>query len=283
MAEILYGKDVAAAMENGLRQEILALKAEGIEPALATVRIGDREDDIAYERGVIKKCGSLGIGRKMVGLSPNSSEGKLISVLQRLNRDDAVHGVLLFRPLPGHMDDGRVRGVLAPEKDVDGITDLSLSGVFAGTGDGYAPCTAQACIELLDHYGVELAGKKAVVIGRSLVIGKPVAMMLLARNATVTVCHSKTKDLAETCRAADILIVAAGRAGLVDAGFINPCGVVIDVGINLDEDGNLCGDVRREDAERAKSYSPVPGGVGSVTTSVLAAHVLAAARKSQKG
>jgi methylenetetrahydrofolate dehydrogenase (NADP+)/methenyltetrahydrofolate cyclohydrolase len=231
----------------------------------------------------MKRCENIGIGVRQFVLSADIPEGRLMSIIEEINRDDGIHGCLLFRPLPKGVDESRVCNSLSTEKDVDGITDGALSGVFTGSNRGYPPCTAEACMELLAHYGVDPAGKKAVVVGRSLVIGKPVAMMLLEKNATVTICHSKTVDLAEQCRAADILVVAAGRAGLVDARHITPGGVVIDVGINVNEDGSLCGDVRREDAERAKAYSPVPGGVGAVTTSVLAGHVIDAARKAKKG
>jgi methylenetetrahydrofolate dehydrogenase (NADP+)/methenyltetrahydrofolate cyclohydrolase len=282
MTEILYGKNVADAMEQELRREMEGLAWQGILPTLAIVRVGGRGDDIAYERGAMKRCGKIGIDVRQFVLEEGVSEEGLLNVIGETNRDDAIHGCLLFRPLPKGMDESRVCGSLIPEKDVDGITESSLAGVFTGSGRGYPPCTAEACIKLLSHYGVSLSGKKAVVVGRSLVIGKPVAMMLLAENATVTVCHSRTNDLAGQCRAADILIVAAGRAGLVGAGHIGPEGTVIDVGINVDEAGNICGDVREEDAERASAYSPVPGGVGAVTTSVLASHVIDAARKANQ-
>ncbi|MDR1495593.1 MAG: bifunctional 5,10-methylenetetrahydrofolate dehydrogenase/5,10-methenyltetrahydrofolate cyclohydrolase [Clostridiales Family XIII bacterium] len=282
MAEILYGKNAADAMRETLKHETEALALQGITPILAIVRAGERGDDLAYERGAMKSCERAGVGVRRFVLDADVTETDLIAVVEDINKDDAIHGCLMFRPLPRGIDENRVRNTLAPEKDVDGITDLSLAGVFTGSGDGYPPCTARACVELLAHYGMELAGKRAVVVGRSLVIGKPVAMMLLEKNATVTICHSKTKDLAKQCRAADILIVAAGRAGLVDASGISPDGIVIDVGINADEDGNLRGDVIREDAERAKAYSPVPGGVGAVTTAVLAKHVVEAAKASRR-
>jgi methylenetetrahydrofolate dehydrogenase (NADP+)/methenyltetrahydrofolate cyclohydrolase len=280
MAEVLYGNNVAAAMEEALMRQVEEVVRKGATPTLAIVRAGERGDDIAYERGAMKRCGKLGIETRSFVLSPKVTETELLSVVDQINRDDGIHACLMFRPLPEGIDESRVCNSLAPEKDVDGITEGSMAGVFTGAGSGYPPCTAQACMELLAHYGIALAGKKATVIGRSLVIGKPVAMMLLGKNATVTICHSKTEGLAEICRASDVLIVAAGRTGLVDASFINPDGVVIDVGINVDGAGNLCGDVAKEYAELAKAYSPVPGGVGSVTTSVLAAHVIDAARRA---
>jgi methylenetetrahydrofolate dehydrogenase (NADP+)/methenyltetrahydrofolate cyclohydrolase len=279
MTEILYGKNVADAMEQSMSQEIEILVWQGIMPTLAIVRIGERSDDIAYERGAMKRCERIGIDVRQFVLDANVSEEQLINVIEDINRSNDIHGCLLFRPFPPRIDERSVCNRLAPQKDIDGITDGSLVGVFKGSGYGYSPCTAEACVKLLDYYRIDLAGKNAVVVGRSLVIGKPVAMMLLDKNMTVTICHSKTKDLAEQCRVADVLIVAAGRAGLVDGNYINPDGIVVDVGINVDAEGNLCGDVRREDAERAKSYSPVPGGVGAVTTSVLSRHVIDAARK----
>lgn len=277
MADVLYGKNVAEAIRRELKSDAEALARSGVRPTLALVRVGERDDDIAYERAAMKCCEQVGIAARHFVLDTTASEDELIDVITGVNSDDEIHGCLIFRPLPKSMDEVRVCAALAPEKDVDGVTEASLNGVFTGSHVGYPPCTARACIEMLAHYEVELAGKKAVVVGRSLVIGKPVAMMLLEQNATVTICHSRTKDLAEQCRAADILIVAAGRAGLVDARGVNPDGVVIDVGVNVDNDGNMSGDVGKDDAERARAYSPVPGGVGTVTTSVLAEHVIDAA------
>ncbi|MDR1042476.1 MAG: bifunctional 5,10-methylenetetrahydrofolate dehydrogenase/5,10-methenyltetrahydrofolate cyclohydrolase [Clostridiales Family XIII bacterium] len=280
MAEILYGNNVAAAMEETLMREVEELVRKGVTPTLAIVRVGERGDDTAYERGAIKRCEKVGIAVRRFALPLKVTETELLYVVETINSDDGIHACLMFRPLPEGIDEARVCNSLAPEKDVDGITEGSMAGVFTGSGGGYPPCTAQACRELLTHYGIGLSGKKVVVIGRSLVIGKPVAMLLLAENATVTICHSRTEGLAELCRAADVLIVAMGRAGLVDARFINPDGIVVDVGINVDGAGNLCGDVEREYAELAKAYSPVPGGVGAVTTSVLAAHVVDAVCKA---
>jgi len=282
MSEILYGKEIANAMKEELAGAAEALSKREITPTLAIVRIGARGDDIAYERSALKYCDATGIRVAKFELDEDTSEFTLLKEIDRINRDDSIHGCLMFRPLPKGINEDRVCNTLMPRKDVDGITDNSLAYVFSGKGQGYAPCTAQACMKLLDYYGYDLAGQHTVVVGRSLVIGKPVAMMAMAANATVTICHSKTKNLAEQCRSADVLIVAMGRAGLVDKEFINPDGIVLDVGINVDEEGNLCGDVRREDAELAKAYSPVPGGIGAVTISMLASNVIDAAKKSSK-
>ena len=280
MAEILKGVSVVAVLNEEMAREVESLKRLGIVPTLAIVRVGEREDDIAYERGAMKRCEKVGVEVKQVRLPGDCSEGALIAALQDLNNDDKVHGVLLFRPLPKYMDDDRVRNTLSPEKDIDGITDLSLAGVFAGTDTGYAPCTAQACMEILDYYGIDPKGKKAVVVGRSLVVGKPVAMMLIAKHATVTVCHTRTLDMPSVCREGEILIVSAGRPKIVDKRYLAPGQTVIDVGINVLEDGRMCGDVDFEAAEDiVGAITPVPGGVGTVTTSVLVKHVVQAAKK----
>jgi methylenetetrahydrofolate dehydrogenase (NADP+)/methenyltetrahydrofolate cyclohydrolase len=278
MAKILYGANVADAIREQIRREVKDLSEQGVTPTLAILRVGARGDDIAYENSATKCCESVGVNVRKVGIEQGAPESKLIAAIKEINSDAGVHGCLMFRPLPEGIDEQTVCGALLPEKDVDGITEASMSGVFASTHRGYPPCTAQACIEMLNHYDIEIAGKKAVVVGRSLVVGKPASLMLLERNATVTICHSRTTDLSEQCRSADILIVAAGKAGLIDASCINPDGVVIDVGINVDEEGRIQGDVRTDDAETARAYSPVPGGVGSVTSSVLAKHVVSAAR-----
>jgi len=213
-------------------------------------------------------------------LPGDCSEDALISTLQDLNNNSKVHGVLLFRPLPKYMDGDRVRNTLSPEKDIDGITDLSLAGVFAGTNTGYAPCTAQACMEIIDYYGIDPNGKKAVVVGRSLVVGKPAAMMLIGKNATVTVCHTRTVDMPAVCREGEILIISTGRPKIVDKRHLAPGQTVIDVGINILEDGSMCGDVDFDAAEGiVGAVTPVPGGVGTVTTSVLVKHVVQAAKK----
>ncbi len=284
MAEILKSIHVAEALRASLAPQVAALKEKGITPTLAIVRVGERGDDIAYERGATKNCEKCGVAAKLVTLSADVSEDDLLKEIAQLNQDSSVHGVLLFRPLPKGFNDDRIRNTLAPEKDVDGITDASLAGVFTGNGVGFPPCTPQACMEILEHYGIDLKGKRAVVIGRSLVVGKPAAMMLLARNATVTVCHTRTADMPAVCREGELLIVSAGRAGIIDKSYLSPGQIVIDVGINVKEDGSLCGDVNFADAEAVVgAVTPVPGGVGTVTTTVLIKHVVEAAmRQTQK-
>ena len=281
MAELWKGAPAAAALTEALIPRAQALRERGIVPTLAIVRVGERPEDLSYERGAMKRCEKVGIAVRQFLLTETSGQADLMEVIEEVNRDDSIHGCLLFRPLPRHMDEQAACAALAPEKDVDGITPGSLAAVFAGSGAGYPPCTAQACLELLDHYGYELKGKRAVVVGRSLVIGKPVSMLLLGRHATVTICHTRTADLPAECRRADVLIAAAGKAGVIGADCLSPGQVVIDVGINADGDGNLVGDVDFAAAEPvAGAITPVPGGVGAVTTSVLARHVIEAAEKA---
>ncbi len=280
MAELLKGKEVVAAMNEKLKAEVETLKSKGISPTLAILRVGERPDDISYERGATKRCETVGVAVKNVVLPADVTQDMLMKSIDELNNDTNVHGVLIFRPLPKHLDGEAVRKALKPAKDIDGITDGSLAGVFSGSGEGFAPCTAQACMEILDYYGIDCKGKRATVIGRSLVVGKPAAIMLMGKNATVTVCHTKTVDMPSVAKNAEILIVAAGKAGAVTKEYLSPGQIVVDVGINMNDEGKLCGDVNFEDAEPiVGSITPVPGGVGTVTTSVLVSHVVEAAKK----
>ncbi|MCR5161028.1 MAG: bifunctional 5,10-methylenetetrahydrofolate dehydrogenase/5,10-methenyltetrahydrofolate cyclohydrolase [Lachnospiraceae bacterium] len=278
MAILMLGKEVTASLNERLKGRVDFLKEKGIQPQLAIVRVGENGGDISYERGAAKRCETLGVNCVRIHLAQTSSTEDVLDVIEELNRDSAVHGVLLLRPLPKHMDQARIENALDPSKDVDCMTDASLTGVFTGKKIGFAPCTAQACMEILDHYGIDCEGRRAVVIGRSLVIGKPAAMLLLKKNATVTVCHTRTKDLPSVTREADILIAAAGCAKMVDGSYVREGQVILDVGIHADENGKLCGDVDTEAAQEKAAYiTPVPGGVGSVTTSVLLSHVIEAA------
>ena len=278
MSKQLLGKEVNADLNERIKTRAQALKDKGIDPCLGIIRVGEREDDLSYERGATKRCETLGVAYKKYVLPADVSEETLIAQIKEINEDDTVHGVLLFRPLPKHLDEEKIINVLDPAKDVDGITDISLAGVFAGKDKGYAPCTPSAVMEILDHYNIDPAGKKCVVIGRSLVVGKPAAMMLIKKNATVTICHTKTQNMPEVVKEADIVVVAAGRAGVIDASYLREGQTVIDVGINVNAEGKLCGDVKYEEAEAVvDAITPVPGGVGSVTTSVLLSHVVAAA------
>ena len=281
MAMLLKGAQAAAAMNEKTAARVARLEAAGVRPTLAVVRVGERPDDLSYEKGVMNRCSKLGIQVQLDALPADATQEELLTVLDRINRDAAVHGCLLFRPLPPQMEDGAIRAALAPEKDVDGITDASLAGVFTGSGVGYPPCTAQACVEILEHYGIPLEGRRVTVVGRSLVVGKPAAMLLDRKNATVTICNSRTQGLEQLCRQADVLVVAMGRRGAIGSGCFAPGQAVVDVGIHTDEAGKLCGDVRFDEAEPVvAAITPVPGGVGAMTTSVLAAHVVEAAARA---
>ena len=283
MATIFKGAEVNSALNARIAADVEALKARGVEPKLGIIRVGERPDDLSYERTAEKRAEKLGVAVEKIVLPEDVSQAELLGVIKGVNENPLIHGVLLFRPLPKHLDEDAVCNALAPEKDIDGITDLSCAGVFAGKELGFAPCTPSACMEILEHYGVELRGKKAVVIGRSLVVGKPAAMMLLKRNATVTVCHTRTADLPAVCREADVLIAAAGKARMVTADFVRPGQIVIDVGINWDEqEQKLVGYVDFDAVEPiVAAITPVPGGVGTVTTSMLIGHVVEAAKKAE--
>lgn len=275
------GAPAAAALMEDLTGRIERLSGAGVTPTLAIVRVGERPDDCAYETGAVKRCEKAGVAVKRFPLPAGCSALELRAVLEHINAVSEIHGCLMLRPLPDPAMEEMACALLDPKKDVDCMTPAALAGVFAGKGWGYPPCTAQACLELLNYYGTDLTGKRAVVVGRSLVIGKPVSMLLQAENATVTMCHTRTKDLPAVCRGAEVLIAAAGRANLLGAAHVSPGQVVLDVGINVDESGKLCGDVKFDEAEPVVSaITPVPGGVGAVTTAVLVKHVVEAAERT---
>ena len=281
MAQLLKGLSAANALTDVLAERAAALNAKNITPTLAILRVGERPDDISYETGAMKRCAKVGIAVRQYLLEADCTKEVLLDTIRQINEDSTIHGCLMFRPLADRDMEEAACTLLAPEKDVDCMTAQSLATVFTGKGAGYPPCTAEGCIELLDHYGIDLQGKRVAVIGRSLVIGKPVSMMLQSRNATVTMCHTKTVNLAETCRNAEILVVAAGKAGVVEESFVSPGQIVVDVGIHVNAEGKLCGDVMFDTVEPVvAAITPVPGGVGSVTTAVLAKHVVEAAEKT---
>lgn len=281
MATILKGAPVVAAMNEANAARCAALKARGVTPTLAVVRVGARPDDLSYEKGVLTRCGKVGVEVKQFLLPEDAAQKQLLAVIAQVNADPAIHGCLLFRPLPKQFDDRTIRAALAPEKDIDGITDGSLAGVFTNSAIGYPPCTAQACLEILKYYQVPLSGKRAVVVGRSLVVGKPAAMMLDRENATVTLCNSRTRNLPALCQEADVVVVAMGKQGAIGGEHLRAGQIVVDVGIHVNGEGKLCGDVRFDEAEPlVEAVTPVPGGVGTVTTSVLVGHVVEAAEKA---
>ncbi len=279
-AEILKGAAVAAALNEKSKEICASLKLRGVDPCLAILRVGEMGDDIAYEKGILKRCTALGVEAKQLIFPETVDQKEIIETLCKLNCDSTVHGILVFMPLPAHLDENAVRAAIAPEKDVDGVTEGSAAGVYSGNGRGFAPCTARAVVEMLKHYNIPIASRSAAVFGRSMVIGRPVSMLLMEENATVTICHSRTKNPEEIAKEADIIVAAVGRAEALGEGYFREGQTVIDVGINFNAEGKMCGDVDFAAAEAIVSaVSPVPGGVGAVTTAVLLRHTLEAAEK----
>ena len=279
-AKLMLGKDTAAAVKADLDLEIEELKSRGIEPRLDIIRVGRRPEDMAYENGARKRFEKLGLTLEVTELPEDVTEDDFEAALEGLNKDPLVHGILIFRPLPESLDVDRISRMTAPEKDVDCFDPVNIAKVLNGDSDGFAPCTAEAAIEIGERGGIDFDGKAVTIIGRSMVVGRPLAMMLLKKNATVTVCHQHTRDLAASCRNADVIISAAGHAGLVTADMVKEGASVIDIGINVTDDGKLTGDVDFDAvAEKAERITPVPGGVGGVTTSILARHVVIAAER----
>lgn len=276
--QIIKGKPVADKISEELIKEVDLLIKEGINPKLTIVRVGARSDDLSYERGALKRCQNIGITTEVLELAEDITQEEYIDVLKRVNDDKNVNGILCFRPLPKHLNEEVIKYVIAPEKDVDCFSPINSAKVMEGDKSGFPPCTPTAVVEILKHYNVDLKGSKVTVLGRSMVVGKPVSMLLLSEHATVTICHSN-KNLSGVAAEADVLIAAIGRAKMVDESFVKDGAVVIDVGINVDEEGNLCGDVDTNAVlDKVSMITPVPAGVGSVTTSILAKHVVKACK-----
>ncbi|HEY8362165.1 MAG TPA: bifunctional 5,10-methylenetetrahydrofolate dehydrogenase/5,10-methenyltetrahydrofolate cyclohydrolase [Tissierellaceae bacterium] len=280
MAEILKGKVVADKIKERMMEEIKELKEKGKIPTLAIVRLGDNPDDISYENSIIKNCEKVGIETKVFERDTNISTEELISLIEDLNSDNTISGILVFRPLPKHIDEAKVREAVNPSKDVDCMHPLNLAKVFEGDFSGFAPCTPKAAMEILLSNNIDLEGKNVVIVNRSMVLGKPLAMMMLKHNATVTICHSKTKNLQEITRNADIVVTALGKAKFFNRDYFNENSICIDVGVSLDDEGNLSGDINFDEVSQLVSkITPVPGGVGSVTTSILLSHVVEACKR----
>lgn len=280
MADILKGIDVA----NNITEQLIArrehLNSKGITPMLAIVRVGEDPSDLAYERGALNRAAKIGVDVKRIQLPTDVTTDDVVSEVEKLNHDEDVDGILIFRPLPAHIDDEKVRNSVAISKDVDCISDLAMAGIYSDRDDVFSPCTARACVELLKYYGIEIQGSNIVILGRSLVIGKPVGMLLLKDNATVTICHSRSRELEQICKNADILISAVGRAGFVKDTMVNENQIILDVGINVDDAGNMVGDVNFESVcGTVAKITPVPGGIGSVTTTILMEHTICSAEK----
>lgn len=290
MAKQLLAKEVTAAMVEKLQARVSVLKEKGVTPTLGILRCGENPSDLSYERGATKRADEIGVAVEKVVLPEDVSKEELLATIDKLNANNNIHGVLMFRPLPRHLkaDQDEICNRLCAEKDIDCMTDLSNAGVFTGKKLGFAPCTPQACMEILDYYGIDCKGKNAVIIGRSLVVGKPAAMMLMAKNATVTVCHTKTVNTAEIVRNADIVVSAAGVLKSLTRDFVRPGQVVIDVSMNWDPEkvtskgvGGMAGDAVFAEVEPiVDAITPVPGGVGGVTNVVLISHVVEAAERA---
>ncbi|MEY8339533.1 bifunctional 5,10-methylenetetrahydrofolate dehydrogenase/5,10-methenyltetrahydrofolate cyclohydrolase [Lachnospiraceae bacterium 62-35] len=277
----LKGIDTAGKIKEEIDKGLEELK--GYIPCLAIIRVGERPDDVSYEKGAVKKMEKLGLKALSYVFPEKISDEKFKEEFCRINGDDKVDGILLLKPLPRHICEKDIEKLISPEKDLDGISPENIAKVFAGDKSGFAPCTAEAVMEVLKAEKIETEGKRMTIVGRSMVVGRPLSMLALGQNATVTVCHTKTKNLKEECQRAEILVAAAGKAGMIDKSYVGENAVVIDVGINVDENGKLCGDVDFEGIkEKAAMATPVPGGVGMVTTSVLAKHLVQAvlAKKS---
>lgn len=274
---LIRGKEVADSISAALMKEVIELKTRNIEPKLKIIRVGTQPSDLAYERGAIKRCESIGIVVEVEALPSDINQEEFINVLKSANNDDSVNGILIFRPFPKQLDENVIKQYISPEKDVDCFSQINVAKVMENDTSGYPPCTPAAVMEMLRYNQVRLDGKKVAVVGRSMVIGKPVALMLLSENSTVTICHSKTKRIEKICSDADVLVVGIGKAKMITAEYVKKGAIVIDVGINVDKMGNVCGDVDLDDCiSKASLITPVPGGVGSVTTSVLAKHVIKA-------
>lgn len=279
-AAIIDGKVLAAAVKAEAAAEVEALRAKGVVPCLAVLLVGDDPASAVYVRGKAADCAQCGIESRVIRLDAATTQEELLARLEALAADESVHGILVQLPLPAHIDEAAVIAAIPPEKDVDGFTPVNAGNLLTG-GDCFAPCTPAGCIRMIQSTGIDITGKRAVVVGRSNIVGKPAALLLLAQNATVTVCHSRTKDLAALCREADILVAAVGRAGFITGDMVKPGAVVIDVGINRGADGKLHGDVDfAAAAEKAAFITPVPGGVGLMTRAMLMKNTVKAAQRS---
>ncbi len=279
MAEILKGKPVADATKEELAKKVEALKAKNISPKLGIIRVGARPDDLFYEGGAKKTCAAVGMDCEVFEFPVDIAQDELEKAVTEIGEKKDVHGILMFFPLPDNLDGKKIRELIPVEKDVDCLTTAGAAKIFTDDPTGFPPCTPTACMDMLHFYNIPLKGKKCTVVGRSMVVGKPLAMLLLKENATVTICHSRTEDLPSVCQDADILIAAVGRAKMIKSNYVSEGQIVIDVGINADPDnpGKYCGDVDFQEAEPVVAkISPVPAGVGSVTTSVLCKQTLMA-------
>jgi len=277
MSKLLLGKAVADELTAEIIKKVSDLSESNILPKLQIIRVGNRDDDLSYERGALKRMKKCGIEVEVKALAENISEEDFVLELEKSNMDKTVNGILIFRPLPNQLTEEKIKNIIEPSKDIDCFSPCNVAKITEGDSTGFAPCTPAAVIEILKFYNIDITGKNIAIIGRSMVVGKPLSLLLLQNNATVTICHSRTKNLADITSKADIVVAAIGKAKFVDEKFINSDAILIDVGINVDENGKLCGDVDFESCEgKCSMITPVPRGVGSVTTSVLANNLVKA-------
>lgn len=278
MTEVLKGNLVAASIKEDMTKRIASLKENGILPKLGIIRLGDNTGDVSYEKSIIKACDKMDIKAQVFERETSITTDELVGLMEELNSDSSISGILLFRPLPKHIDEEVIRASISPDKDVDCMHPLNLEKIFEGNMTGFAPCTPKAAMEILLYNKIPLEGSKVAVVNRSMVVGKPLVMMLLEKNATVTICHSRTKDLAEVTRDSDIVVTALGKPKFFTKEYFNENSIVIDVGVGMAEDGKLSGDVDYDQvSETVSMITPVPGGVGSVTTTILLNQVVQAA------
>lgn len=278
--KLLLGKPVADALTEKIIDDVRELRERNIIPTLGILKVGHREDDEAYERGALSRCKKCDIEVKVVSLKESCTEEEYIEALEKLNEDEKIHGILCFRPLPEHIDESLIERVIDPKKDVDCFSPENMAKIMSNDETGYPPCTPMGVMEIIRHYNIDIVGKKIAVLGRSLVVGKPLSILLLNNDATITVCHSKTKDIRQITKNSDVIISCMGRANMIDESYIEKKSVIIDVGINFDEKGKMCGDVDLDSVvDKVSKITPVPRGIGSVTTSILASHIVKACRQ----
>lgn len=283
MTDILKGKPVADMIKSDMTKKIEEFRAHGIAPKIAIVRLGEDASDISYEKAILKVSGSLNIDSEVFNIARESTTEELLSLMDKLNKDDKIHGILVFRPLPKQIDAEKVANFINPLKDIDCMNPVNLEAIFEGKNDSFEPATPRAAVEILGRTGYDYTGKNVAIINRSMVVGKPLAMMLLKENATVTICHSKTKDLKKVCKDADVVFTALGRAKMLDKDYFNENSIVIDVGVSMDKEGKISGDADYDNLiDYVQKITPVPGGVGSITTTILLNQVLIAVEKQNK-
>lgn len=272
---LLKGNIVAEKIQISVRQKVDELSQENIIPKLAIIRVGNKADDIWYQNSILKKCKGMGISAHIYEFEDNISNSEFINTFNLINSNEEIDGILLLRPIPSHLDEEYIKENIDQRKDIDGIGYKNMAKLYANSNIYIPPCTSDAVIEILDYYGINVSGKRIVVLGRSLVIGRPLSLQLLHKNATVVLCHSKTNDIKELCKSSDIIVSCIGKAKFLNEEYVLPNSIVIDVGINEDENGNLCGDVDFAlVSEVVQSITPVPGGIGLITSTILCRNVV---------